>query len=93
MSNSEYAKIRVDHMLGLEEGDLIQFCPKYITRNSKKIGDSALDLMTGLVVDIPRFTGRYVDAKLIDVLIHETEEVRTISLQWNKIWKLIETKE
>lgn len=90
MNDLEYVKIRVDHIRGLKEGDLIQFCSKNISRNSK---DRPEDMITCLVVDIPRFTGRYTN--LIDVLIPETKEVRTIHLSWNKIWKLveIETKE
>lgn len=90
MKDDNYIRARVDHVTGLTEGDLIQFCSKTIKRNWKAGGVEELDMMTALVVNIPMFTGRY--SNIFDVLIHDINEVRTISLSWNKVWKLVEEK-
>ena len=90
MKDGNYIRARVDHLRGLEEGDLIQFCSKSIKRNWKAGEVEESEMMTALVVDIPMLTGRYSD--IFDVLIHDINEVRTISLSWNKVWKLTEGK-
>lgn len=90
MKSGNYIRARVDHVRGLEEGDLIQFCSKSIKRNWKAGEVEEPDMMTALVVNIPMFTGRY--SNIFDVLIHDINEVRTISLSWNKVWKLTEEK-
>jgi len=90
MNDNKYTIVRVDHVKGLKEGDLIQFCSKTVKRNWKTGKNEELDMLTALVVNIPTFTGRY--SNIFDVLIHDINEVRTISLSWNKVWKLIEEK-